>query len=95
MVMNCWNVRYGTRIQDIFAYAKVVALIIIIIIGFYYLGAGMSILYIYIHLLLMNTIIVLFKLIPIVYCLCSLFCVAAMLTTDSKIVCLILLQSRL
>lgn len=40
MVMNCWNVRYGTRIQDVFAYAKVLALIIIIGIGFYFIATG-------------------------------------------------------
>uniref|UniRef100_H2ZJ21 Amino acid permease/ SLC12A domain-containing protein n=1 Tax=Ciona savignyi TaxID=51511 RepID=H2ZJ21_CIOSA len=42
MVMNCFSVRYGTRIQDIFAYAKVLALIVIMIVGFIALGNGTS-----------------------------------------------------
>lgn len=42
MAMNCISVRYGTRIQDIFAYAKVFALIVIIITGFVWIGKGDS-----------------------------------------------------
>jgi len=33
-IMNCYSVRYGTRLQDYFAYGKIIALIVIIAAGF-------------------------------------------------------------
>lgn len=37
MYVNCINVRYGTRLTDVFAYAKVIALVVLIFTGLYYL----------------------------------------------------------
>ena len=38
--VNCWKVKWATRVQDVFALAKILALVIIIITGFIQLGKG-------------------------------------------------------
>ena len=43
-LMNCWSVKYGTLIQDIFSYAKIIALIVIMIAGLVtYIREGTSV----------------------------------------------------
>ncbi|CAM6031435.1 unnamed protein product, partial [Sphagnum compactum] len=38
--VNCWDVKWATAVQDIFTYAKLLALFIIIATGLYYLFTG-------------------------------------------------------
>lgn len=43
--INCVNVKWGTRVQDIFTYAKLVALVVVISVGLYKIGKGKNIFY--------------------------------------------------
>ncbi|XP_054709310.1 large neutral amino acids transporter small subunit 2-like [Uloborus diversus] len=38
--VNCWDVKWATRVQDFFTYGKLMALVIIITVGFIELGKG-------------------------------------------------------
>lgn len=39
--VNCWDVKWATRVQDVFTYAKLLALLVIISAGAYQLFKGM------------------------------------------------------
>ena len=41
--INCWNVRWATAVQDVFTYAKLLALFIIMATGVVQLGKGESV----------------------------------------------------
>lgn len=41
--INCVNVKWGTRVQDIFTYAKLMALVVVISVGLYKIGKGKNI----------------------------------------------------
>jgi len=43
--INCWDVKWATRVQDVFTYAKLLALFIIIFTGAYQLCTGKSVRY--------------------------------------------------
>lgn len=38
--INCYNVKWATRVQDLFTGTKLLALVVIILAGLYALGAG-------------------------------------------------------
>ena len=46
-VVNAVDVKWATRVQDIFTYAKLLALVLIILTGFVQLGRGKLLIYLY------------------------------------------------